>query len=234
MNTIIISGSDTHIGKTWICRSLAKYLASQNQSVQVVKVVETGIANNQKGDAETAIEDCSPFGGKKGEAFTLYSFTAPLAPVTAARKAGCQLNLESIICKIKSLPEANWRILETAGGLAVPLDETGLDTVDLALNLQADYLLLVVQNRLGAIHQARVLTAYAPYSKIPTGIWFNDSMPVEDDVTHSNYSELAHLSIPIWGHQLYQLQELRFFNTFPIAHFFKNRQPSIAKQITLS
>lgn len=220
MNTILISGNDTNIGKTWICRALAKYLASHHQSVQVVKVVETGITSHQKGDAETAIEDFSHF---NVQAFTLYSFTEPLAPVTAARKADCKLSLENILCKIRKLPEANWRILETAGGLAVPLDETGLDTVDLALNLPVNYLLLVVENRLGAIHQARVLTAYAPHSKITTGIWFNDRMPVDHDVTSSNYSELANLSIPIWGHQTYQSQELRFFDAF-----------SIAKQVTLS
>lgn len=228
MNTILISGNDTNIGKTYVCRTLAKYLASYNQSVQVVKVVETGITSNQKGDAETAIEDCSRFGKKKYQAFTLYSFTEPLAPVTAAHKAGCKLSLESILCKIKSLPETNWRLLETAGGLAVPLDETGLDAVDLALNLPVDYLVLVVQNRLGAIHQARVLTAYASSAKITTGIWFNDTMPVDNEVTYSNYTELANLSIPIWGHQLYQAQELRFFDSFPIAHGFKDRQVSIA------
>ncbi len=217
MKTILISGNDTNIGKTWICRALARYLASHNQSVQVVKVVETGITRDQKGDAETAIEDCSHCSEKKCEAFTLYSFTESLAPVTAARKAGCKLSLGNILRKIRSLPETNWRILETAGGLAVPLDETGLDAVDLALNLPVDYLLLVVQNRLGAIHQARVLTAYTPYSKITTGIWFNDRMPVDDDVTYSNYTELANLSIPIWGHQLHQSQVLRFFDSFPIA-----------------
>lgn len=216
MKTILISGNDTGIGKTWVCRALVSYLASQNQSVQVVKVVETGITDNQKGDAETAIEN---FHNKKNkcQAFTLYSFPAPLAPVTAANKAGCKLSLDNIFCKIKNLPETNWRILETAGGLAVPLDESGLDAADLALKLPVDYLLLVIQNRLGAIHQARVLVAYAPHLKITTGIWFNDSVPIHNDVTYSNYSELANLSIPIWGHQLYQSQELHFFDSFPIA-----------------
>lgn len=213
MKTILISGNDTNIGKTWICRALAKYFASHNQSIQVVKVIETGVMKNKKGDAQIAIEDCSHF-NKKCQAFTLYSFTDPLAPVSASQKAGCKLSLQDMICKIKNLPETHWRILETAGGLAVPLDETGADTVDLALNLPVDYLLLVVQNRLGAIHQARVLTAYAPYSKITTGIWFNDSTPVENDVTYSNYSELANLSIPIWGHQFYQTRELHFFDIF--------------------
>lgn len=214
MKTLLISGNDTNIGKTWVCRALTKYLVSRNESVQVVKVVETGVTNNQKGDAETAIEDCSHFSDKQCQAFTLYSFTEPLAPVSASQKAGSQLSLENIMRKIKKLPEANWRILETAGGLAVPLDETGLDSVDLALNLPVDYLLLVVQNRLGAIHQARVLTAYAPHSKITTGIWFNDSTPVDSNVTHSNYSELADLPIPIWGHQPYQERELHFLDVF--------------------
>ncbi len=221
MKTILISGNDTGIGKTWICRALTNYLVSQNKRVQVVKVVETGITNNQKGDAATAIENCSHLNEKEYQAFTLYSFVEPLAPVTASQKNNCKLCLENIICKIKNLPETDWRILETAGGLAVPLDETGLDSVDLALNLPVDYLLLVVQNRLGAIHQTRVLTAYAPYSKIPTGIWFNEPTPVESHVTHSNYSELANLSIPIWGHQHYRSQELQFFDAF-------------SKQVTLS
>lgn len=211
MKTILISGNDTNIGKTWLCRALTNYIASHNQRVQVVKVIETGVSKNQRGDAETAIADGS---GKQLQAYTLYSFNEPLAPVSAAKKVGIHLNLHDIIFKIKNLPETDWRILETAGGLAVPLDESGLDTVDLALNLSIDYLLLVVQNRLGTIHQARVLAAYAPYSQITTGIWFNDSIPVESNVTSSNYSELSKLAIPIWGHQYYQERELHFFEAF--------------------
>lgn len=222
MKTILISGNDTDIGKTWICRALARYLVSHNQSVQVVKIVETGITSNQQGDAETAIKDCVKLSEMKCQAFTLYSFQAPLAPVTAANQTNCDLSLANILRRIKSLPETSWRILETAGGLAVPLDESGLDSVDLALNLPADYLLLVIHNRLGAINQTRLLAAYAPHSRITTGIWFNDRMPVDHDVTCSNYLELANLSIPIWGHQLYESQELQFFNTFPIAHYFNN------------
>lgn len=214
MKTLLISGNDTHIGKTWICRALTRYLVSQKQSVQVVKVVETGITTDQKGDAETAIEDCSDVSDTLCQAFTLYSFSEPLAPVSASQNRVVDFNLDNILCKIKKLPQADWRILETAGGLAVPLDKTGLDAVDLALQLPVDYLLLVVQNRLGAIHQARVLTAYAPYSKITTGLWFNDVTPVENTLTHSNYSELSDLSIPIWGHQSYQSRELNFFDVF--------------------
>lgn len=215
MNTILISGNDTHIGKTWICRALASYLVSLKQTVQVVKVVETGVTTDQKGDAQTAIEDCH-----NANAYTLYSFEAPLAPVTAANKVGFELSLNDIIAKIKDLPKADWRILETAGGLAVPLEKTGLDSVDLASRLPVDYLCLVVQNRLGAIHQARVLAAYAPYSNITSGIWFNDCIPVDDDITHSNYAELATLPIPIWGHQPYQSRKLRFYDAFPIAQRF--------------
>ena len=62
--------------------------------------------------------------------------------------------------------------------------------------------------------EARAVTeqAYAPYSKISTGLWFNDCMPVAENITQSNYAELANLSIPVWGHQLYQSQTLRFFD----------------------
>src|SRR5579883_3097571 len=104
MNTLLISGNDTHIGKTWICRALANYLSAHNQSVQVVKVVETGITGYQKGDAQTAIEDCS-LSAKPSQAYTLYSFEAPLAPVTAARKENVDLNLKTITSKINNLPK---------------------------------------------------------------------------------------------------------------------------------
>ena len=222
MKTVLISGNDTDIGKTWVCRALVKYLVAHDQSIQVVKVVETGISNHQKGDAEIAItNECNSI-KNKSEAYTLYSFQDPLAPVSASRKVDGEFNYKNVICKIENLPDADWRIIETAGGLAVPLDPTGLDAVDLALNLSIDYLLLVVQNRLGAIHQARVLTAYAPYSIITTGIWFNDRIPVDDEITHSNYTELSNLAIPIWGHQLYQMQALRYFDLFPIAQYFKD------------
>lgn len=218
MNTILISGNDTGIGKTWLCRALANYLEAQNQRVQIVKVVETGVPENQQGDAATAIEDCKDL--NTSQAFTLFSFPAPLAPVTAAKLVGTKLTLENIIDKIKKLPVTDWRILETAGGLAVPLEATGLDTTDLALQLSVNYLLLVVQNRLGTIHQARVLADYAPYEKITSGIWLNDTSPIDKAVTDANYTELANLPIPIWGHQLYQSRKLNFFESFAIAHQF--------------
>lgn len=222
MKTILISGNDTSIGKTWICRALVRYLVTHHQHVQLIKVVETGITQHQTGDAKIATEDCFQLNAHYCQAHTLYSFTDPLAPVTAARKAGHLLNFDEIVYRIKHLPKTSWRILETAGGLAVPLDQTGLDSGDLAIHLPVDYLILVVQNRLGTIHQARVLTAYAPYSKITTGIWLNDITPTDNDVTYSNYSELANLTIPIWGHQAYQSQALHYFESFPIAHYFKN------------
>ena len=237
MKTILISGNDTHVGKTWVCRALVRYLVAQHQRVQMVKVVETGISGHQQGDAQTAIKDCPHFNTNAHQAYTLYSFTEPLAPVTAAHKAHSELSLENILGKINSLPDTDWRILETAGGLAVPLDNTGQDAVDLAIKLPVDYLLLVVQNRLGAIHQARVLTAYAPYSTITTGMWFNDIAPVDNDVTLSNYQELANLAIPIWGHQLYQEEVLRFFDSFPIAHCLNDHghvQSHLATQSTVS
>jgi dethiobiotin synthetase len=214
MKTILISGNDTEIGKTWVCKALVNYLSSRNQAIQVIKPVETGVNQEiYKGDALTAIEDCHP---DHVSAYTLYTFPEPLAPSAAAKKAQVSFKFSDILEKIEQLPRADWRIIETAGGLAVPFDDTDADGRSLALEIPADYLLLVVENRLGSIHQAKVLTHYAPYQEITTGIWLNDTRLVTETITNSNYEGLKNLPVPIWGHQKYGISQLCYLDAFPL------------------
>lgn len=200
MKTILITGNDTEIGKTWVTRSLALQLLLQSHSVQVVKPVETGVSSGCMGvDVRFVV------GNNYSERFThhtLYSFEAPLAPVCAAKNVSCQVTMVDIIRKVKELPSADYRLVESAGGLAVPIDEQDNDFLDLANELSADYIIVVVQNRLGAINQSRLVAHYLKTrTQIPCAFWLNETYPQNNRIKDSNFSALKRLSYPLWYSQ---------------------------------
>lgn len=201
MKTIFITGHDTNIGKTWITQYIAKKLTQQKQYVQVVKVVETGIKKDQyNSDVSRVLQDLDL---NFASGFTLNSFCAPLAPISAAELENKILKLDTIKKQINQLPNTQWRLLEAAGGLSVPLDISGKDGRDLAIELNVDYIILVIANRLGAINQGRLVSSYLSqtYQKnTNVGLWFNDLNSRDNQITQSNFKELSLLHIPIWAH----------------------------------
>ena len=92
-------------------------------------------------------------------AFTLASFPMALSPPAAAAKAGVPLSMEALVEKLATLPEADWRICEGAGGIATPLDGQGRDWADFAVAIRAEAVMIVVADRLGAINQGRLAHA---------------------------------------------------------------------------
>lgn len=204
MKTILITGHDTMIGKTWVMRYIAKDLSERKETVQVVKPVETGVAIcKEMKDVDIVLDGLN---SQYVTGHTLYSFEAPLAPLPSAEKEGAHFDLGQVIKEIKALPEADWRMIETAGGIAVPLDSDGRDGRDLAIELEVDYIVLVIQNRLGAINQARLLEAYTPKENCSVGFWLNDTTHREALVTSSNGEALRALETPIWAHHGFQAE----------------------------
>lgn len=214
MKTILITGHDTGIGKTWITQCIAKQLTEQQQLVQIVKPVETGIDKaTEPGDIATILKTLNP---KYASGYTLNSFKAPLAPLTAAALEGKNLSITTLLQQINQLPIVNWRLIETAGGLAVPLDSSGADGRDLAITLQVDFIVLVIQNRLGAINQSRLLEAYSPKNSANTGFWLNDVHPRDPLVTESNLFALKSMETSLWAHHAHK----EFQPDFCTAPFF--------------
>lgn len=216
MKTILITGHDTGIGKTWITQFIAKYLTEQKKHVQVIKPVETGIDEaNEIGDVATILKTSDPM---YSSGYTFNSFKAPLAPLPAAALEAKNLSLNSIIEKFNNLPLTDWRLIETAGGLAVPLDISGADGRDLAIEVKVDFIVLVIQNRLGAINQARLLDAYTPKDSAKIGFWLNDIKPRDILVTESNLAALRAMQTPLWGHQRYKESEPEFCSAPFLSH----------------
>jgi 8-amino-7-oxononanoate synthase len=197
MRAILVTGSDTGVGKTQATAALARLLAAGGARVQIVKVVETGAAVENEGDAARA----QRLAGGVGEAFTLASFPVPLAPASAAALAGQKLSLEILVQRARNLPLCDWRIFEGAGGIATPIDDRARDWADFATVLEVDAVVIVVPDRLGAINQARLACAHAVSEKLRAGVWLNATAPVGRDVADSNRAGLRAAGVPLWAEQ---------------------------------
>lgn len=196
MKTILITGSDTGIGKTWVVGVLASQLAATGGSVQIVKPVECGYTDVENSDADVARR----FSGSDGvSAHTLHCYKEAIAPVAAALAEGVELRLNDLVSATSTLPVADWRLIEGAGGIAVPLEKGGSDWANFAKNLPVDGIVVVVENRLGSINQSRLTCSYARNAGVPVGLWLNTTKELEDSVRESNRSGILESGISIVG-----------------------------------
>jgi len=192
MRSILITGTDTGIGKTHVAGIIARLLAKQG-SVQVVKPVESGFGAGRPADAPTAAGDWA-------KSFTLLPLPKPMAPLAAAADAGIEISLVKLVNATRALPNCDWRVIETAGGIAVPIDGCGSDWADFARALNVDYVVCVVDDRLGAINQARLVANYCHAKGILTaGVWLNAAHANPDPaIAASNRGGIANCSLPLW------------------------------------
>jgi dethiobiotin synthase len=201
--TILISGAGTGVGKTRVCGALARAAASRGRRVQIVKPFQTGVTPGTTGDASNAARLA---GLAKSEAYTLRSYPAALAPIAAAKAAGSIFDIFDIFREIKKLPYTDVRLVEGAGGLAVPLKTSGLDWTNLAHLINTSAVVLVVSDELGAINQARLVYEYFTNrqesqtdQRLPCGIFLNALQPPPPEVATSTRSALSDCDVPLWG-----------------------------------
>ena len=201
LRTILVTGSDTGVGKTQVVAALARLCAERGGRVQVVKVLETGTDTlpNGEGDAARA---CRMAGGE-AQAFTLIALPAALAPATAAAALGRLLSLEILVEKLVSLPACDVRICEGAGGIATPVDDRSRDWADFGAAIGAQAVVIVVPDRLGAINQGRLAYARAVAADLRAGVWLNAAEPVDPAVAASNRRGLQAAGVPLWAEQGY-------------------------------
>lgn len=201
MRTIFVTGSDTGIGKSHVTAAIARLLSQPDLRIQFVKPVETGRSAGEPGDASDAALKSGIAGASH---FTLVRFDLPLAPLAAAEAEGKSLPMSLLLDRWRELPPADLRIVEGAGGIAVPIDPDGRDWRDFAHGIHADRVVLVVPDRLGAINQARLTLAYSRKHDIPAGIWLNENEVQSDQVRQSNRQGLS--GLPVWATQRFNAE----------------------------
>ncbi len=155
---IVITGTDTEVGKTLVTAALARALRDRGVDVVAVKPVESGTDHAADGGAEDGVLLARATGqAHPPEALT--RLPAPVAPPLAADLAGVVLDPQGWRDEIEDLRELHELVLvEGAGGLLSPL------TWDLSLReLIAGWdagVVVVAADRLGALnHTALTLEA---------------------------------------------------------------------------
>jgi dethiobiotin synthetase len=147
--TLLITGTDTGVGKTWVGRALGHALRAAHRHVVAIKPVETGTS-----DATALLEDGALLAAATGQAeplAALYRFPDPLAPALAADITGETLDLDAMLLRLEALSTgADVVLIEGAGGLLAPMTWEWT-VVDVARALGAATL-VVGADRLGTIN----------------------------------------------------------------------------------
>jgi dethiobiotin synthetase len=159
---ILITGTDTEVGKTLVTCALAALLSESGYKVGVMKPAETGCGER---DGKLFPQDAQDLKLASGceeplERICPYRFKEPLAPGVAADKQGIRIDvnlLERIYDEISSAHDVT--LVEGAGGLLVPI-LPHYTYADLAGLLRLP-LLVVAANRLGAINHLLLTLEHA-------------------------------------------------------------------------
>ncbi|MBW4720080.1 dethiobiotin synthase [Saccharothrix obliqua] len=156
MSVLVITGTGTDVGKTVVVAALAALAAADGRRVAVLKPAQTGIAPGEPGDLAEVTRLAGNVTTKE-----LRRYPDPLAPATAARRAGQPtVHPSEAAAAASALNETHDLVLvEGAGGLLVRFDDEGTTIADTAWALNAP-VLVVAHASLGTLNTT-ALTAEA-------------------------------------------------------------------------
>ncbi|MBB6351757.1 dethiobiotin synthetase [Nonomuraea muscovyensis] len=191
MSVLIVTGTDTGVGKTIVTAAVAALARRPGSSVAVVKPAQTGVTPGEAGDLDEVIRLAGVT-----TTFELARYPAPLSPAAAARAAGLPpVSLPAAAERIGELAETHRLVLvEGSGGLLVRFDEDGGTLADLARTLGAP-VLVVVRAGLGTLnHTALTLEAMAHRGLSPAGLVIGSWPGKPGEAERSNVADLEMLA----------------------------------------
>lgn len=181
MSVLIVTGTDTGVGKTVATAALACHARLAGFDVDVCKPVQSGST-----DGDDDLADIRRLSGVT-ELHGLSTLPEAMAPAAAARRAGMRLPTRGELAAMVSGVERPDRLtlVEGAGGLLVEIGENGATLRDLAVDLGAP-VLVVARAALGTLnHVALTLEALGSHNVwcagLVIGAWPSDPGVVEWD-----------------------------------------------------
>jgi dethiobiotin synthetase len=192
VNVLVVTGTDTGVGKTVATAALASAARQAGLDVGVCKPVQTGTA---AGDDDLA--EVSRLAGVTGwdRLAGLARYPQPLAPLAAAEQAAMPLPTRTELLHFVAATTSPTRLtlVEGAGGLLVELTEN-VTLRDLAAELHAP-VLVVARAELGTLnHTALTLEALAARRLCCAGLIIGSWPAHPDAVQVSNRGALHRLA----------------------------------------
>jgi dethiobiotin synthetase len=172
---VLVTGTDTAVGKTIVTAAIAAAARDNGQRVAVVKPAQTG------GD-----DDASEVARLAGLAsvHTLSHYTAALAPAAAARVGGTSLLAAGeVVSAVADLAVSHDLVLvEGAGGLLVQIASDALTMAELAVRLQAP-VVVVARPGLGTLNHTTLTLEALAARHIPACVVLG-SWPKSPEIVH--------------------------------------------------
>lgn len=177
---IVVTGTDTDVGKTVATAAIAAVLRRAGRSVTAYKPTQTGVAPGQPGDmAEVA----RLAGIATSEGCRLH---APMAPRPAAALEDARLpTLADHLRAVDALCATFDHVLvEGAGGLLVELTDAGDTIADVAAGMDGCEVVVVARSALGTLNHTMLTREALAHRGIPQlgvvlGAWPAAPTPVE-------------------------------------------------------
>lgn len=199
MKGLLVTGTDTGVGKTAVASALLRAAALAGLRVGAMKPLESGCARGE--DGQLRPDDALLLRGAAGsdapqDVVCPYRFAAPLAPGIAAAREGVRVDWGLVEAQYARLRESHpdGVVVEGAGGLLVPLDAELTTVADLAERLGLP-VLLVARDALGTInHTALTLEALAGRGLTCRGIVLNRTSESADLSTEDNAQVIERLT----------------------------------------
>jgi dethiobiotin synthetase len=173
--TILVSGTDTEVGKTWLGARLLESLRLSGAEVHARKPVQSF----DRTDALTDAEILGRASGESPDEVTPEHRWYPVAmapPMAADALEQPEIKMQDLVSETL-MPKDGVCLVEGVGGPRSPLAHNG-DSVSLARALVADLVVIVSPAELGAINS--VMLSVGAFSPLRTVVFLNRFDPLND------------------------------------------------------
>ena len=190
MRDLLVTGTDTGVGKTMIAAALLTALRGRGVRAVGFKPAETGVGPGTPSDSDVL---ALASGEEHALARPLLQLPEPLAPAVAADRAGVTLDPDVIEERIRQLRADGYAIVvEGAGGVMVPL-AWGYTVLDLAQACDLDAV-VVARAGLGTLNHIAMTVMMLRSHQIPIrGIVLNGRSAEPDLAETTNPAALGRM-----------------------------------------
>ncbi len=197
MKGILVTGTDTDVGKTWFMLKFGSLLKGKNRDFHFLKPVESGCIEPDESVVPKDATQFSRLENKPLNTICKFMFKAYASPPKAAKMENKTISLNQIIKFInENKDDSNEciNIVEGCGGFFSPIANNKL-TADLAAELRLP-IVLVVKNALGCINHTLLTIKSIEELKLDLKLIILNN--INKDTPLDNFEELSGFTdIPI-------------------------------------